>query len=147
MIDKFRRLMKNENIRQAVCFLFVGVLNTIVGYGTYFIGIKCGLHFMVASAIGQTIGTVHSYIWNKFLTFQSKEKSLSEIFRFVMVYVVQYLVNVNLIALFVKKAGLSDELAGLFATIICTAVSFFGHKFFSFRKTQQSVADTDESNE
>lgn len=134
MIDKLKKLLKNENIGQIIRFGFVGVLNTIVGYGTYYIGIKCGLHYILASTISQIIGTAHSYIWNKKFTFKSEKKSFSELVRFVSVYVVQYVVNVSITGLFINFAGLSAELAGFISMVICTAISFLGHKFWSFKK-------------
>lgn len=133
MLNKIKELKKNENFRQLFKFGIVGVLNTIVGYGCYYIGIKLGLHYAMASAISQVIGTAHSYVWNKLFTFKSKKKSLSEMLRFISVYFVQYIINVTLTGFFINYFKLTAEIAGLMALVICTAVSFIGHKFWSFK--------------
>lgn len=133
----FQKFMAQDAQGQFLRFLFVGVLNTIVGYGTYWIGIQFGLHFAIASLIGQIVGTVHSYLWNKKFTFSSKTetagKTLWEMVRFSSVYAVQYVANVALIALFVKVFALSPEWGGFFAMAICTVISYLGHKFWSFK--------------
>lgn len=130
--------MADDAAGQFLRYAFVGVLNTIVGYGTYWVCIRFGLHFAFASLAGQILGTVNSYVWNKFFTFRSKttsaKKSLAEMVRFCSVYAVQYGANVGLIALFVHAAGLSEEWAGFIAMALCTIISYVGHKFWSFKK-------------
>ncbi|MEG2639567.1 MAG: GtrA family protein, partial [Clostridiales bacterium] len=122
----YQKFMAQDAQGQFLRFLFVGVLNTIVGYGSYWIGIKFGIHFAIASLIGQILGTVHSYIWNKKFTFASKTespgKTLGEMVRFSSVYAVQYVANVALIAIFIKVFSLSAELGGFFAMAICTVI-------------------------
>ncbi|MDO4563110.1 MAG: GtrA family protein [Clostridia bacterium] len=121
-------------MNEALRYVFVGVLNTIVGYGMYYIGIRFwGLHFAVASAISQIIGTLHSYIWNRKFTFRSRDSSPWEFVRFVSVYVVQYLVNVSVLAALLALFSITEELAGAIAMCFGVLVSFLGHKFWSFK--------------
>ena len=80
----FLKLYNDKRIR----FLFVGCLNTIVGtgitlicylamgYGIFEQSNVTDLQNFIATVIGYAVGTVHSYIWNKFFTFKSKEKSV-----------------------------------------------------------------------
>lgn len=134
MIKNIKKVLLDDKLGQLIRFGLVGALNTIVGYGTYWVGIQLGLNFILASVIGQILGTLNSYFWNKRFTFKSKKKSRKEFIRFCAVYVLQYILNVSLIALGIDYYELSEELSGLFATIICTIISFAGHKYYSFRE-------------
>ena len=137
----FLKLYKDRRVR----FLFVGCLNTLVGAGTTLIcyaimgyglfeqtDIKAWQNFL-ATIIGYSIGTVHSYIWNKFFTFQSKDKSLWEFVRFVAVCVVQYGVNFGL-TLIAKQFIKIPFVYTALVTVVCMVVSFIGHSLFSFGK-------------
>jgi len=136
-----KKLYYNKIVR----FLFVGCLNTVVGVGvTYLVYIaagkpifkpaviSAGLKF-AATLAGQVVGTIHSYFWNKYFTFKSKEKSKKEFLRFVLVYAVQYGINYGLTLLLSRFINVA-WLYTIIVTFICTAVSFVGHNFFSFKK-------------
>lgn len=118
-------------------YAFVGCLNTVVGYAVYWAGIRLGLHFTLAMFFSQAAGTLHSYVWNRNFTFKSKTKDAAktakEMLRFFSVCALQYFVNIGITALFTGVLHFSEEIAGLFAILICTVVSYFGHKLWSFR--------------
>ncbi|MFP4467298.1 MAG: GtrA family protein [Candidatus Goldiibacteriota bacterium] len=114
-------------------FLFVGMLNTIVGYGTYALVIYTGLHYFLAQFIASVVGITHSYLWNKYFTFRKYKKSLSEIYRFVFVYAGIYLFNMLLLYLSVERLGINEYAAGVVCMFFTAVVSYVGHKKFSFR--------------
>lgn len=119
---------------QLIKYIFVGVINTVIGYITYFVCLKIGLIYTVAAIISQIVGSINSYFWNKFFTFKSKSKSKMEIIRFSIVSALQYLANISIITLLIRLFLLSDELAGLISIGACTVISYLGHKFYSFKK-------------
>lgn len=129
-----KRGINRQFIIQTFKFGIVGVMNTIIGYGTYYILVKLNLYYLVASILSTVVGVINSYFWNKYWTFNSKKKSKSEAVRFVTVYVVQFLLNLGLLRVMVEFMNIGKEVAGFYALLIVTGVSFLGHKFFSFRK-------------
>jgi putative flippase GtrA len=92
------------------------------------------MNYLLANTISYIIGVIHSYIWNKKFTFKSKDKSISEIIRFIFVYIVNYLVGLGILYILVDKIGLNKYLAGALNLIITTLISWFGHKYFSFKQ-------------
>ena len=149
---KIGALIKTLYYDKRVRFLFVGVLNTIVGVGvTCLVYLAFGLPMferenipftpmLVGTLSGQIVGTVHSYFWNKYFTFRSKEKSGAEFLRFVLVYVVQYGASLGLTALF--NVIISRPLVVTVATVlVCTVLSYFGHNLFSFKGNGKTVPD------
>lgn len=135
MLDRAVSIYKEtpDGFWQFFRFVFVGVLNTIVGYGSYLILLYAQAHYLIAMAGAHMIGVIHSYFWNKYWTFKSKSKSYAEKVKFVSVYTVTFVLNGLLLILFVEVWNISEELSGLFALFVVTIVSYIGHKFWSFK--------------
>ena len=57
---------------QGARFLVAGGVNTVVGYGTYALCLFVGMHFVLASIVGQVVGMTSSYLLNRFFTFRSR---------------------------------------------------------------------------
>ncbi|MEG1048665.1 MAG: GtrA family protein [Bacilli bacterium] len=128
-----KKLFKNEKIR----FLFVGGLNTIVGYVSYALLLYCNINFLIANTISTVIGMTHSYFWNKYFTFKSKGSSKKEIFKFICVYAVSYITGLITLFIIVEQFGINQYLAGLVNLMFTTLISWFGHKYFSFKKKEE----------
>jgi len=129
MINWIKKLFKDQRIR----FLFVGGLNTIFGYGIYALLVYIGLNIYIANVISTVLGIFHSYLWNRFYTFRSKDKALGEIVRFITVYLISFAISNVILFVFVTKLGINKYLGGLFNLICTTLISWFGHKYFSFK--------------
>ena len=131
-------ILKVTDVGQFIRFSLVGVSNTLVFYAIYLVILWLGFSFVVAVTAGTVVGIVNSYVLNKVFTFRSGKKStgklMGEKIRFVTVYVVQYFVNIAVISVCVNVFGIRAELAGLPGIGIAVAVSFFGHKYWTFRK-------------
>ena len=125
-------MIKKLFARQGFRFLFVGGLNTLVGYGVYAILLFLHFNYLVANSISTVIGVLHSYLWNRFFTFKSKEKAGKEFMKFISVYVVSYLMGMVSLYCFTGVLHLSPYIAGLINLVITTLISYFGHKYFSF---------------
>jgi putative flippase GtrA len=123
--------------RQISRFLFVGILNTIVGVGAYYILLYLNVYYMIAAVGGHVIGVTHSFLWNKQWTFKSKGNIRKEGLRFFSVYGVTFLINLFLLVLFVEKFMIDPKIAAIFALGIVAIISFFGHKYWSFRDVSE----------
>ncbi|MEI7689439.1 MAG: GtrA family protein [Candidatus Saccharibacteria bacterium] len=119
--------------RQEFRFLMVGGINTAVGYGTYALFVFLGFDYLVAFTIATIVGVINSYLWNRFFTFRSSSKALSEISRFALVYLVSFCVGLLFLKVIVGWSGINQYLAGILNIMMTTAISWFGHKNFSFR--------------
>ncbi len=128
-----RQLFLHKGVR----FLFVGGLNTLVGLGSYALLVYLGVYFLLANLISFALGVCHSFLWNKFFTFRSKERSLSELLRFTVVYGLSFVVSNFALYLMVIELRLNTYLSGIINVLIITCISWFGHNFFSFKNKQQ----------
>lgn len=136
------------NLDKRIKFLFVGGLNTLVGVATELIVYLCfGVPFelsgesvkvawyivLTATIIAQIVGVTHSYFWNKYFTFQSGGKSLSEVIRFIGVYAVSFVINYFLKIMLNDRFGVSIYISMIVTTFVCMILSYVGHNFFAFK--------------
>lgn len=142
MINFIKNLFKRKEIR----FLFVGGINTVVGYGSYALFIFLGLNYVAAQTFSTIIGVINSYFWNKYFTFKQPYKSFAEIIKFLSVYLVSYLMNLLILYIFVDILKLNEYAAGLLGLIFTTLISYFGHNYFSFRKRKSMNKEHENEN-
>lgn len=119
--------------KQISRFIFVGILNTILGFGIYFILLSLNVYYMLALLISHLICVTHSFIWNKKWTFKSKGDGRREGLKFISVYSITFLINLLILAFFVEKLMFDPKVGQIFALGIVTMMSFLGHKYWSFR--------------
>jgi len=132
-LNKFRKFTNKQFSNRFIRFLIVGVLNTIVGYGTFAIGIYCNLYYYTAYILSYIIGVINSYILNKKFTFKSNDKSLKEPLRFLTVYLFSFIIGSIAIYILIDLMGTNAYIAGLINLIFTTLISWFGHNKFSFK--------------
>jgi len=48
-----------------------------------------------------------------------------------------FFINLGILALLVEKYEIDERIAGLYALIIVTVISYFGHKFWSFKSKEK----------
>ena len=133
-------MKKNFDITP-IKFIFVGVINTIVGTGVMFILYNFfSCNYWVSSAANYIVGSVVSYFLNKYFTFQSKEKSLKEVIKFVLnisiCYLIAYGVAKPLVLLILSEQSknLQENMAMLVGMCLFVGINYFGQRFFVFSK-------------
>ncbi len=132
-MQKIKEALKPAFADMKVRFLFVGVLNTAVGYGLYALCIYMGMHYALAQLVSSVIAIAHSYLWNKYFTFRTPDKSMKELFRFLAVYLAGYLLNLLILFICITLLKMNSYLGGILGLAVTTLLSYFGHKTFSFK--------------
>ena len=73
-------------------FVLVGIVNTLVGTTVMFVAYNLlQFSYWVSSASNYVVGSVVSYFLNKYFTFQNNEKSVRQLFKFIVNITVCYL--------------------------------------------------------
>lgn len=121
-------------------FLMVGVANTLVGAGVMFALYNLlGVGYWVSSAANYIVGGILSFFLNKYFTFSNKERSLSQVLRFILTVSLCYLVAYGLAKPLVKiilasfSEKVRDNVAMLCGMGLYTLLNYFGQRFFAFR--------------
>lgn len=127
---------------QAVRFVVVGLLNTVVDLGIfYLLGLIPGMPSVAAKAISYVLGICNSFIWNKYWTFNAKgsAKGAREFALFFLVNIPPLVVNVvvfSLLGLWTDSGSVLLRMVKAFiAAVIAVVWNFLGSRYLAFRHT------------
>lgn len=129
--------------KTTIKFILVGIVNTIVGTSVMFLSYNLlGLSYWISSGANYIIGSIVSYILNKYFTFQNKEKSFKIIVKFVVNIASCYLIAYGVAKPFVRwilkdySVKMQDNGAMFIGMGLFIVLNYFGQRYFAFRKTE-----------
>ena len=134
---KKHRLVNLIKKYKFVRFLLVGALNTLFSYFLYGSLILIGLNYKYAVLLATILGVLFNFQTTGKLVFGSKNNKL--IFRFVLVYVVTFLLNVEVLRIVdAIDIGIEQKtkmlIAGAILLLPMAVISFILMKLFVFRE-------------
>ena len=141
--NKNKNKNKNEYLNlkfylssQKTRYLIAGIWNTIFGYSCgllvfYFFSDKTSL--VIVGIISNIIGISMSFLTHKIFVFKTKGNWIGEYFRAFVVYGLSALLGIALLVIMVDGFGLKFWLAQGIVVLALIALSFLGHKYFTFK--------------
>lgn len=123
-----------NNIKQAVRFIFVGVLNTGFSYLIYAVMLFVGLSYQLANLIALLTGILFSFKTQGHFVFNNTSNKL--IGKFVIGWVLIYLANISFIGWLITF-GFDAYWAGAMALPLSVTLSYLIQRFFVFRQTSR----------
>lgn len=132
------RLLRDQRIR----FLAVGATNTLVGYLifgalTLWVFGDVPFGYLISLAISYAISITMAFWLYRTFVFLVKGRILTDFVKFVGVYAVSIGLNALILPLFVEVVGLHPLIAQAITLVLTTLLSYFGHKYVSFRRPQE----------
>ena len=134
--------MKNKILDETFFkFIIVGIINTIFGTTIMFVCYNVfHLCYWLSSGANYFFGSILSFVLNKYFTFQNKEKSLSQVVRFIINILLCYLVAygvakpVTLLILANYPLKVQENIAMVVGMCFFVWLNYLGQRFFAFRK-------------
>ena len=149
--------MKKNDVLQAIKFLTVGAVNTLLDYGLFYLFLSvCGLDKNLSQIFATALAMTNSYLVNRYWTFEKTGGVQGgEIVRFIIVNLLSLLTTLLCLNLFydifalhevlnrlLSAFGIGYELSGDVAVLSCKvlampfslAVNFLGNRLWVFRK-------------
>ncbi|RKR75144.1 GtrA family protein [Frondihabitans australicus] len=144
MIRLARRLLADERFR----FLLVGGFNTVFGYALFAafeLTIGHTIGYLGSLYASYAISTVVAFVLHRRFTFRAQDSGnvVVDFLRFCGVYVVSLAINSVILPLLVEVAHWQPLVAQAVTVVVTTLISYFGHKFFSFRRRPAPVPGAD----
>lgn len=149
----FRKIVPEELFRYAACgggnmlldwVLYFVMYNFVVGHNLVYIPLHCtvfGLNEICITPHIMTLCivfpiTLLTGFWlNKYVTFtQSSLHGGRQLVRYVLIVVVNLAINYVGLKVLVEEVGLYPTPSKMIVTVVTVIVSFFGQKYFSFRR-------------
>lgn len=122
-------------------FILVGIINTIIGTSTMFIAYNLfSLSYWISTFLNYFVGSIVSFILNKFYTFKKRDKDYKELVYFVLniifCYTIAYSVSLEIIKKVFSNSSQShiDNYSMLGGMILFVLLNYFGQKYWVFKK-------------
>lgn len=130
--------------KTTIKFLGVGIVNTIIGTGVMFIlyNVFC-CSYWISSAGNYIVGSIVSFLLNKYFTFQSRKRSFLEMFKFVIniaaCYFLAYGAAKPAIRILLTGANdaVQDNIAMLLGMCIFVVLNYMGQRYFVFKPSER----------
>jgi putative flippase GtrA len=140
------RLAREESVR----FIVVGGINTVVGYGLFALfqlTIGHVIGYLGSLYLSYALAMVVAFTLHRRYTFRvtGSGNRLVDFGRFVAVNLVSLAINSVTLPLLVELAHLHPLVAQAIVVVVSVLVSYFGHKWFSFRRTHAAHPAGEES--
>lgn len=111
-------------------FALVGGVNTVLGFGLYVAFLSMGLNYNLANFLALTISVIFGFFAQGAFVFGNRKKLL--ILRFVLVWVVMYVLNIATIEQLIRS-GFDAYSSGAMIVIPGAILSYLLQKFYVFR--------------
>lgn len=127
--------------KTTIKFIIVGVINTLIGTGVMFIMYNIfNFGYWYSSVANYVVGSIVSYVLNKYITFNSKSKSIKEVIYFIINISVCYLLAYGLAKPFTHwclnfaTKTIQDNVAMLIGMCLFIVLNYIGQRYFVFNK-------------
>lgn len=118
-------------------YLFIGVINAIFGYVTgvaVYLALQKIIHVVLIATFVNVITITFSFITYKIFVFKTKYNWLKEYLKSYIVYGSSALMSIVILWLLIDKVNMNIYVAQAATISITVAVSYFGHRYFTFKK-------------
>ena len=122
-------------IFQAMLYLIVGALATVVEWGTFYIlNAKLCVYYMLATALSFIASTFANWIFGRFILFRNSSQSkIKELAKIYTVSIAGLLMNLLLMYLFIEKLNFWEMYSKIFATGIVFVWNFLIRKLLIYK--------------
>lgn len=132
LFRKYRTLLREGGL-----YCIVGVWNTIFGWGIYALAcmwFQVYVNYLILSVFCNILAVTNAFLCYRYIVFKSTGNFFHEYIKCYLVYGGGSLLAMGVLFLLVELCALPPAVANIAASLLVMAASFFGHKFFSFRK-------------
>jgi len=120
-------------------YIFIGVINTLCGYGIIFVLMYKNISPEISNFIGYFIGFFISYYLNKKYNFKSNNSHLNDLSKFVVSMGIAYFVNLIVLIICYKKFGINVYVSQVIAGITYTITGYFLSKIWVFKRKDMTL--------
>lgn len=129
-----KNMMTNkENFIQFIKFGIVGLSNTFIGLGIYYLLLWLGANYLICNAVSWIISVFNAFYWNNKYVFKNENTWFSALIRTYISYGFSFLVSTVLLYLFVEWCGISKVLAPVVCLVVTIPLNFLLNKFWTFK--------------
>jgi putative flippase GtrA len=124
---------------EKVRYLVIGGYNTVFGLGIFILAdtlLGDAINYVIIAVACNVVAIFNAYIVYRFIVFRVRGNFIRDGLRFSTVYLGALAVNLVLLPALVETTGLDPRIAQSFLVLVTICFSYFGHKYFSFRRPE-----------
>lgn len=126
--------------REAIRYLFFGVVTTAVNFVLYYALLYLGMHYLWAQVIAWIGAVLVAYLTNKRWVFESRVTGflpvLRELFSFVLSRLFSFGVETLLLFLMVDVASISEGIAKIPVAVLTVILNYITGKWMVFKRKE-----------
>ncbi len=133
--DRLRRgVRQSRNWWQLARFTAVGASGYVVNLVTFTLCVHgLDVDYRVAAFLAFLVAVTNNFWWNRHWTFDARDGHAGQqAFRFLVISVAAFVVNLAVLELLVSSVGLKEVIAQAIAVAAATPCNFIGNKLWTF---------------
>ncbi|AOZ75276.1 GtrA family protein [Clostridium pasteurianum] len=134
----YNKFINNNDFKHIIKFGCIGCLNTIFDFGIFsLLNILLGVNYIISQIISYFSGTLNSYLFNRFWTFndtRNNKKTIMEIVQFIVVNLASLSVSLIGLSILMNNSSLNSFFAKIISMLLAQIVNFLGYRFWVFGK-------------
>ncbi len=123
----FRRLLV-----QFTGYLLSGGAAAAIVVAVYALLVWMGMWYIAASILSDVVGLFLVFVFNKYLVFQKKEKTIPHVVRYAIVQIANTVIQAVILYVLVQFAGMDKILARIISIGLCVPANFLLYKYFVY---------------
>ena len=117
-------------------FIFIGILNTLIGYSIIFsLLYLVGINYILSNAVGYIVGLCVSFYLNKYYNFKTASRKTIEFFMFCASFLVSFAINNITLILLIECFSLPKYISIIIAGCIYTSIFYLLSRIYVFKST------------
>ena len=131
-----QNLVSNERIKRLMSYFVVGLLATLVEWGSFWVlDYAIGIQYLIATIIAMIISTFSNWLFGRLLTFRNAEKgnTLLEIGKIYITSFAGIGLNVLLMWIMVDKCTMNEMLSKVIATGFVFFYNYFIRTLYIYK--------------
>ena len=136
--------INNINYRELISYLIVGLLTTVVSFGSYYLltisllDPNNKIELQIANIISWICAVLFAYFTNRKYVFKSKEKDmLKEGSKFCLSRIFTLLLDMLTMFIMVSVLNINDKVSKLVSQVLITIGNYIISKLFVFKKEEK----------
>ena len=137
---KLKELIKNNDLIKLIRFSIVGVGNTLVNWGIFFILNAFGVYYIISNIIAYIIATINSYIWNSLWVFKyGQGLDINTSVKFFILNLVGLTVNTTIMYILVDILNFNKFIALVLASVVVVIMNYTINKLWVFKEENNAI--------
>lgn len=123
-----------KSIIQFIKFGIVGVSNTVISLGIYYVLVLFNINYIIANTVGFIVSVLNSYYWNNKYVFKSEKRNhLRALRKTFIAYGSTFLIGTLFLYIMVQYMNVSQVMAPIINLLFTIPINFMINKLWAFR--------------